>query len=85
MSADESNMYETIDELSHLFVVVQAMGSRLANETHGPLYDLAQEMNELLHLARTKMESIQAETFGASRALMDRRAAGRRASDFHLL
>ena len=85
MNTDESEQYETIEELSHLFIVVQAIRSRLANETHGPSYDLAQEMNEFLHLARVKMEAIHAETFGGSGALTDRRSAGRRATDLRVI
>jgi hypothetical protein len=50
---------ETAKELSDLFVVVQEMGRRLANETHGEAYDLVRELNELLHQARLKINQIE--------------------------
>lgn len=82
MHADDIERYETVDELSQLFGVVQAMGHRLAEETHGPSYDEVRELNEDLHQARMKIDAIQAKLFGAPRVLMERRAQGRRASDF---
>jgi hypothetical protein len=50
---------ETIEELSDLLVVVQEMGRRLANETHGESYDMVRELNEILHMARLKIGKIQ--------------------------
>lgn len=50
---------ETIEELSDLLVVVQEMGRRLANETHGESYDMVRELNEILHTARLKIGEIQ--------------------------
>lgn len=42
---------ETIEEMSGLLFVIQEMGTRLANETHGAAFDLVRELNELLHQA----------------------------------
>jgi hypothetical protein len=50
---------ETVKELSGLFVIVQEMGRRLANETHGEAYDLVRELNELLHQTRAKINQIE--------------------------
>jgi hypothetical protein len=55
----EGERRETIQELSDLLFVVQEMGRRLANETHGESYDLVRELNELLHQARAKLDLIQ--------------------------
>jgi hypothetical protein len=55
----EGERRETIEELSNLLFVVQEMGRRLANETHGKSYDLVRELNELLHRARAKLDLIQ--------------------------
>lgn len=82
MQVDISERLETIDELSHLFVLIKAAGRRLANETHGSSYDLAQEMNELLSLARAKLGQIEDDTFGNQPRQADRRAGmTRRATD----
>lgn len=58
--SQEQERRETAEEISELLVVVQEMGRRLANETHGPAYELVLELNELLHQARAKIELIQA-------------------------
>ncbi|MCA1797393.1 MAG: hypothetical protein LC645_07625 [Geobacteraceae bacterium] len=50
---------ETIRELSDLLFVVQQMGHRLADETHGDNYALVQELNETLHHARTCMATLE--------------------------
>lgn len=50
---------ETANELSKLFAIVQEMGRRLANETHGDAYDLVRELNELLHQTRAKIKQIE--------------------------
>lgn len=55
----EGERRETIQELSDLLFVVQEMGRRLANETHGESYDLVRELNDLLHQARAKLDLIQ--------------------------
>lgn len=82
MQVDISERLEAIDELSHLFVLIQAAGRKLANETHGGSYDLSQEMNELLSLARAKLGKIEDESFGSQARKADRRAAmTRRVSD----
>jgi uncharacterized protein YfaS (alpha-2-macroglobulin family) len=51
---------ETLEELADLMVVVQEMGRRLAYETHGDAYAPVQELNELLHQARSKLAEIRA-------------------------
>ena len=56
----EGERRETVYELSDLLLVVQEMGQRLANETHGEAYAPVQELNELLHLARQQIEKIKA-------------------------
>jgi len=58
----EQERRETVEEISELLVVVQEMGRRLANETHGNPYELVLELNELLHQARAKIELIQASS-----------------------
>jgi len=58
----EQERRETVEEISELLVVVQEMGRRLANETHGTPYELVLELNELLHQARAKIELIQASS-----------------------
>jgi hypothetical protein len=58
----EQERRETVEEISELLVVVQEMGRRLANETHGTPYKLVLELNELLHQARAKIELIQASS-----------------------
>ena len=55
----EGERRETIDELSDLFFVVQEMGRRLANETHGDLYSQVSQLNELLHQARIQLNKIK--------------------------
>lgn len=56
---NEGERLETIDELTDLLVVVQEMGRRLANETHGDAYANVRELNELLHQARRQMVKIR--------------------------
>lgn len=46
---NESERRETIDELADLMIVVQEMGRRLADETHGDASSGVKELNELLH------------------------------------
>lgn len=58
--SQEQERRETAEEISELLSVVQEMGRRLANETHGAPYELVLELNELLHQARAKIELIQA-------------------------
>lgn len=50
---------ETIRELSELLFVVQQMGHRLADETHGDSYVMVRELNEALHQARTKVSALE--------------------------
>lgn len=60
--SQEQERRETVEEISELLAVVQEMGRRLANETHGTSYALVLELNELLHQARAKIERIQASS-----------------------
>jgi len=55
----EGERRETIDELSDLLCVVQEMGRRLANETHGNAYSQARHFNEFLHQARFQLDKIK--------------------------
>jgi 5-bromo-4-chloroindolyl phosphate hydrolysis protein len=50
---------ETIEELSATLFIVQEMGRRLAQETHGDLYDSVRELNLQLHQARLQLEQIE--------------------------
>lgn len=52
---------ETLYELSDLIRVVQEMGQRLANETHGEAYASVRELNEVLHQARQQVDKIKAD------------------------
>jgi len=82
MQVDTSEWFEAIDEMSHLFVLIQAAGRKLANATHGSAYDLSQEMNAMLRTARGKLEKIEDEAFGSSPQKADRRSSMmRRTSD----
>lgn len=68
MSGDlmrEGERHETIDELSDLFLVVQEMGRRLANETHGDSYAQVQQLNQRLHHARIQLDRIKDGRAGA--------------------
>ena len=56
----EGERRETVYELSDLLLVVQEMGHRLANESHGDAYAPVRELNELLHKARQQIEIIKA-------------------------
>jgi hypothetical protein len=81
MQAGDLERYEAMEDLSQLFGVVQAMGRRLSEETHGSSYDDVRELNELLHQVRHRIDVIQTDMFGKARVVMERRALGRRASD----
>ena len=63
---EEDERRETIKELLDLVVVVQSMGQRLANETHGDDYASVRQFNELVHLARVELARI-ADVAGATR------------------
>ena len=65
MPADQSQSkerLETIEELSELLQVVQEMGRRLSNETHGNAYDLVQDLNAVLQQARRQINLIDANS-----------------------
>lgn len=57
----EGERRETLNELSDLIRVVQEMGQRLANETHGEAYASIRELNEVLHQARQQIDKIMAD------------------------
>ena len=57
----EGERRQTIYELSTLLLVVQEMGRRLANETHGDDYEPVRELNETLHQARLQIDRIRDE------------------------
>ncbi|MDD4928460.1 MAG: hypothetical protein PHP85_04200 [Gallionella sp.] len=57
--AQDKRRSETIGELSALLLLAQETGSRLACETHEDTYDLVQELNQLLHQSRVKLELIR--------------------------
>jgi hypothetical protein len=63
----EGERRETIDELSDLLVVVQAMGQRLATETHGDAFDQVRQLNELLHQVRLQLDRIVEDAAGSRR------------------
>jgi hypothetical protein len=44
--------HATNEEMSGLLFVLQDMGTRLANETHGAAYDLVSNLNLQLHQVR---------------------------------
>ena len=58
-AAQEEARRETIAELSALLSVVQRMGHRLACESHGEAYDLAQALNMIFRQANTQLEQIK--------------------------
>ena len=58
--AEEQDRQEAVIELAELVHLAQETGRRLANESHGELYDLVREVNELLHQIRVQIELIQA-------------------------
>ena len=56
----ESERRETIQELGDLMSVVQEMGRRLSDETHGDAYENVRRLNEMLHEVRQQIERIGA-------------------------
>lgn len=50
---------ETAQELAEILRVAQAMGRRLAHETHGDLYEDVRVFNELLHQVRTHADALR--------------------------
>ena len=57
----EGERRQTIYELSTLLMVVQEMGRRLSNESHGDDYEPVRELNETLQQARTQIDHIKDE------------------------
>jgi hypothetical protein len=49
---------ETARELSEILRLAQEMGRRLANETHGEMYDDVRLLTSLLHQTRAQAEFI---------------------------
>ncbi len=64
-----------IDQLSKLLSVMQDVGRKLANESHGRSYDRVREFNEILHLAREQLTAIEQEE--KRMFLLERRRAPR--------
>ena len=62
---EQNERRETIEELAELIAVVQEMGRRLANETHGASYDLVLELNQRIHQTREQIALIRASSPGA--------------------
>jgi hypothetical protein len=50
---------ETLEELSETLFIVQEMGRRLSQETHGKFYDSVRELNQRLHHARLQLDAIE--------------------------
>lgn len=61
MHADDIARCETMEEICLLLVVVQQLGRALENKSHGYLHHHVRELNEVLLLARRKLELIKAE------------------------
>lgn len=57
----ESERRETVIELSNLFQIIQEIGQRLSEETHGESYDQIRQLNQLLHDVRLQINIIKAE------------------------
>lgn len=57
--ADEQDRQEAVIELAELIHLAQETGRRLANKSHGELYDLAHDVIELLHQVRVQIERMQ--------------------------
>lgn len=57
--ADEQDRQEAVIELAELIHLAQETGRRLANKSHGELYDLAHDVNELLHQVRLQIEQLR--------------------------
>ena len=55
----EGERRETIYELSDLLHVVQVMGRRLADETHGDSYSQVRTLNELLQQTNFQLTKIK--------------------------
>jgi hypothetical protein len=61
MDADDLARCETVEEICLLLVVVQQLGRALENRSHGYVHHHVREFNEILLLARRKLELIKAE------------------------
>jgi len=55
---------ETALELADVMRLAQEMGRRLANETHGELYEDVREMVNLLHQTRTQADLLNTKING---------------------
>jgi hypothetical protein len=54
----ENERRETISEMSDLLLVLQEMGRRLANETHGDAHAQVRDLNESLHEVRLQVDAM---------------------------
>lgn len=75
MSNDFEERSDYIDQLSKLLSVMQDVGRKLANESHGRSYDRVRELNEVLHKAREQITAIESEE--RRMFLLERRRAPR--------
>lgn len=78
MSTDEllkEEQRETARELTDILRLAQEMGRRLANETHGEMYDDVRLLVSLLHQARAQADVIDAKlnNIDAAGALINKR------------
>lgn len=61
MVFDFEERADHIDQMSKLLSVMQDVARKLANESHGRSYDRARELNEILHMAREQITTIETE------------------------
>lgn len=66
-----------IEHLSKLLSVVQDVARQLADESHGRAYDQVRELNEIVHLARVRIDAIQAQAGQPVPLAMERRRSAR--------
>lgn len=79
MTFEFEERQDRIDQLSKLLSVMQNVGRKLANESHGRSYDKVHELNEILHRARQQIDAIETEE--RRQVLMERRRAPRTSLD----
>lgn len=61
MDLDFEERANHIEQLSKLLSVMQDVGRKLANESHGRSYDKVWHLNQILHLAREQIVAIEKE------------------------
>lgn len=59
MHSDDIRRIELLKELPLVLAAVQRLGQGLVNTSHGAMYHHASEFNDLLHLARVKLDELQ--------------------------